>query len=273
MHVSPKFNKPQLAAVLQRWVQEALLLDPSTDQNKLYVEIKSMKQKQRQVDLTKAIYIEEDDGSVATFAISSPQGPKKPRKHEEPDQSSPGFDIIAGFPVTPEPDDHTIFDPPSTRTLAAASTGVIAEIESLAAIDISDPGVSTPCEETAREPDFGTSRPALGAPAVTDGRGNYACARTLHAPERSASTVLTRTVPTPAGASTPAQLPPQRKTPDSSPPSASLRIDLPGFGGAVNNDFQTPRATENVKIIKGLQGHDFSPLFNIPRAPSSAIGG
>ena len=159
MHVSPKFNKPQLAAVVQRWVQEALLLDPTTDQNKLYVEIKSMNSAQREVDLSKAIYIEEDDGSVATFAISSPEPTQKDPAMSDHARTSPGFDIIKAFPVTPDPADHTTFLPECTATVAASPNNVIQEIESLAAINLADPGVGTPVGETARAPDVRSSGP------------------------------------------------------------------------------------------------------------------
>ena len=159
MHVSPKFNKPQLAAVLQRWVQEALLLAPSTDQNNLYVEIKSMKSNTRKVDLTKAIYIEEDDGSVATFSISSPESAKKAQCTNGTTQPSPGLDLITAFPITPEPMDLPTFVPASTDTIGSRANGVIDEIVSLAAIGTSDPGVSSPGEETARARDLDSPRP------------------------------------------------------------------------------------------------------------------
>ena len=164
MHVSPKFNKPQLAAVLQRWVQEALLLDPTTDQNKLYVEIKSMKTKQREVDMFKAIYIEEDDGSIATFSISSPEQTRKQKPTADTSKPSPGFDFISAFPISPEPADHTTFMPGSTSTIAERANGVANEIEALAAIDLSEPGVNAPSGETAREQSSVAPQPGLVVP-------------------------------------------------------------------------------------------------------------
>ena len=70
--LSQKWNKPQLAAVLARWVDEALSLAKPELQTTLYLEIKPAGQRKAGV-----VYIEEDDGSVATFSISSPAKPAR----------------------------------------------------------------------------------------------------------------------------------------------------------------------------------------------------
>ena len=70
--LSQKWNKGQLAAVLGRWVQEALSIQKPELQLKLCLEINPAGQREPGV-----LYIEEDDGSVATFAINSPNKPAR----------------------------------------------------------------------------------------------------------------------------------------------------------------------------------------------------
>ena len=64
--VSAKFNKSQLAGALHRWAQEAALLEPPSLQSKLFIEMKFIRGSRKHVDLSKAIYVYEDDGSVAS---------------------------------------------------------------------------------------------------------------------------------------------------------------------------------------------------------------
>ena len=71
-HVSAKFSKTHLAGALQRWAQEAELLDPPSLQKKLFIELKFIRGSRKHVDLSSAIYVEQDDGSVAALEINSP---------------------------------------------------------------------------------------------------------------------------------------------------------------------------------------------------------
>ena len=75
--VSVRWRKPQLVEVLQRWISEALVLVPFDLQAKLFVEVKPAKGKRNLINLDEAIFVEEQDGSVSVFSLSSPQkGPK-----------------------------------------------------------------------------------------------------------------------------------------------------------------------------------------------------
>ena len=105
--VSPKWNKPQLAGVLQRWVDEAQALQNPENQGKLFLEVKSTKgKKYKEVDLTKAIFTHEEDGSLMTFALSSPDSRKKANAGDEPvplTQPEIDEDFLASLEFSPVP--------------------------------------------------------------------------------------------------------------------------------------------------------------------------
>ena len=114
--VSPKWKKPQLAGVLQRWVDEAQLLQNPEHQGKLYLEVKSTKgKKYKKVDLNKAIFTQEDDGSLTTFALSSPDSRTKADNGFEPmPLTQPTIDeaLLAAMDLSPP----EIGTPSSLRT-------------------------------------------------------------------------------------------------------------------------------------------------------------
>ena len=137
--VSTKFNKPQLAAVLQKWVHEAELLSQPETQNKLFIEIKLINGSKRNIDLSQAIYIEEDDGSVAALSISSPGRSARDDQAKAPISHAASF--LADFPMTP----RTIEDTPTSVATSASSFARqvhgVASLQTLAATDVADPGV------------------------------------------------------------------------------------------------------------------------------------
>ena len=117
--VSPKWNKPQLAGVLQRWVDEAQVLPNPEHQQKLYLEVKSTNGRHKEIDLNKAIFTHEEDGSLATFALSSPDSRKSADEGVEPvPLTQPQLDdaILASLEFSPVP----MGTPSSIRTSASS---------------------------------------------------------------------------------------------------------------------------------------------------------
>ena len=73
--LSEKWTKPQLAAALQQWVMQALLLPEPHLQNNLYLEIIRSSTKPKHCEHT--VFREDEDGSIASFALASPELPAK----------------------------------------------------------------------------------------------------------------------------------------------------------------------------------------------------
>ena len=157
--VSSKFNKPQLAAVLQRWVHEAELLAQPEMQNKLYIEIKLLTGSKRDIDLSQAIYIEEDDGSVAAFSISSPDHTTSDNQLEVP-LTNPGS-FLAELSMTPRPIGGTPTSIATSASSFARQTNGAASLQTLAATRVSNPGVPEETAPTPRGSSFEGRCPAL----------------------------------------------------------------------------------------------------------------
>ena len=148
-NVSSKWSKPQLAEVLMRWTNEALSLSPPSLQSKLFVALKSFKGKRKNVDLSTAIFIEDDDGSVATFSISSPSSAQRISTPLNLSQRCVDFDLVDGLSAVSRPPQT----PNSISTSASSFARRLDQISSfatLAATSEADPGVRDPDEETAR---------------------------------------------------------------------------------------------------------------------------
>ena len=124
--------------MLQVWVHEAELLSPPETQNKLFIEIK-MTKGSRNIDLSEAIYIEEDDGSVAAFSISSPGHTAQGEQISIPVHQA--RDFLADFSMTPP----TFADTPTLVATSASSFARQANgstsLKTLAATDVANPGV------------------------------------------------------------------------------------------------------------------------------------
>ena len=146
--ISTKFNKPQLAAVLHKWVQEAQLLDDASLQQKLFVEIKTIRGNRKHINLAEAIFIEEDDGSVAALSISSP-GPSTSKQHRGKVPIVQDENFLADFSATP----LRLASTPSSIATSASSFARQANgagsLQTLAATETADPGVR---RETAPDP-------------------------------------------------------------------------------------------------------------------------
>ena len=145
--VSAKFNKSHLAGALHRWTQEAALVDPPSQQAKLFIEMKFIRGSRNHVDLSKVIYVEEDDGSVAALEIRSP-GPSQ-RAADEVPASQPMDDFLQSLPTTPHPLGLTPLSTATSASSFARRIGSVASLPALAPNAISDPGVP---EETAPPP-------------------------------------------------------------------------------------------------------------------------
>ena len=91
--------------VLIHWTNEDLQLSAPDQQSWLFVEPKSLKGKHKNVDLSTAIFIEDDDGSVATFTISSPAATTRVSTPitGSLSQRRVDFDLVDGLPTTPKP--------------------------------------------------------------------------------------------------------------------------------------------------------------------------
>ena len=147
-NVSSKWSKPQLAEVLMRWTKEAMSLSPPSQQSKLFVELKSFKGKRKNVDLSTAIFIEDDDGSVATFSISSPSSNQRISTPLNLSQRRVDFDLVDGLSAISRPPET----PNSISTSAssfARRLDQVASLSELAANSLADPGVPTFDGETA----------------------------------------------------------------------------------------------------------------------------
>ena len=138
--VSSKFNKCHLAGALHRWAQEAALLDPPFKQAKLFIEMRFIRGSRKHVDLSKAIYTEEDDGSVAALSICSP-GPLH-HEDEAPPPSQPMDDFLQSIPDTPNPAGLTPLSIATSASSFARRIGTVASLPELAPIGNSDPGVN-----------------------------------------------------------------------------------------------------------------------------------
>lgn len=148
-NVSSKWSKPQLAEVLMRWTKEAMSLSPPSQQSKLFVELKSFKGKRKNVDLSTAIFIEDDDGSVATFSISSPSSNQRISTPLNLSQRRVDFDLVDGLSAISRPP----VTPNSISTSAssfARRLDQVASFSELAANSPEDPGVPAFDGETAR---------------------------------------------------------------------------------------------------------------------------
>ena len=146
-NVSSKWSKPQLAEVLMRWINEASSLSPPSLQSKLFVQMKSFKGKRKNVDLSDAIFIEEDDGSVAEFSISSPAARRHISTPLNLSQRRVDFDLIDGLASTPKP-----FQTPNSISTSASSFARRLDqvvFSPLAANPSADPGVLPPNGESA----------------------------------------------------------------------------------------------------------------------------
>ena len=146
--VSAKFNKSQLAGAIHRWTQEAALLSPPSLQKKLFIEMKFIRGSRKHVDLSKSIYIEEDDGSVAELAISSP-GPARPAQNENQPPSEPIDDFLQGISTTPISLDGTPFSTGTSASSFARRMNGAASFQTLAATPTFNPGV---CDEESAPP-------------------------------------------------------------------------------------------------------------------------
>ena len=162
-NVSSKWSKPQLAEVLMRWTKEALRLSPPSLQSRLFVQMKSFRGKRKNVDLSDAIFIEEDDGSVAEFSIASPDAARQISTPLSLSQRRVDFDLADGLSLTPKP-----FQTPNSISTSASSFArrldQVADLSLLAANPGADPGVRVQGGETAR-----TDDPALA------GDGSMTC--------------------------------------------------------------------------------------------------
>ena len=106
--------------------------------------------KWKNVDLSTAIFIEDDDGSVATFSISSPSSAQRISTPLNLSQRRVDFDLVDGL--------STISRPPQTPNSISTSAGSfarrleqVASFSELAAANSSaDPGVRASDGETSR---------------------------------------------------------------------------------------------------------------------------
>ena len=146
--VSPKFNKSHLAGAIYRWTQEAALLSPPSLQPKLFIEMKFIKGSRKQVDLSQAIFVEEDDGSVAALSISSPTT-RRPSSSAEIPLSQPMSDFLRDFSATPNRLGQTPLSVATSASSFARHIERIASDQSLAATPDVAPGVDG---ETAPHP-------------------------------------------------------------------------------------------------------------------------
>ena len=136
--VSAKFNKSQLAGALQRWTQEAAELAPPTLQEKLFIELKFIRGSRKHVDLSQAIYIEQDDGSVAALEISSP-GPNPNDRVDDIPLSQSAASFLPD--ISPIPLDGTPFSTATSASSFARRMNGAASFQTLAATETNDPGV------------------------------------------------------------------------------------------------------------------------------------
>ena len=137
--VSSKFNKSHLAGALLRWTQEAALLDLPSKQAKLCIEMRFIRGSRKHVDLSKAIYIEEDDGSVAALSICSPEPSQ--RYAEAPPPSQPMDDFLQSLPEAPNSIGLTPISTATSASSFARRIGTVASLPELATIGNPDPGV------------------------------------------------------------------------------------------------------------------------------------
>ena len=144
--VSAKFNKSQLVGALKRWTQEAAELAPPTLQEKLFIELKFIRGSRKHVDLSKAIYIEQDDGSVAALEISSP-GPNPNDRVDDIPLSQSAASFLPD--ISPIPLDGTPFSTATSASSFARRMNGAASFQTLAATETNDPGVP---EENAPPP-------------------------------------------------------------------------------------------------------------------------
>ena len=145
-HVSAKFSKTHLAGALQRWAQEAELLTPPSLQKKLFIELKFIRGSRKHVDLSKAIYVEQDDGSVAALEISSPARAANDRIDDIP-TSQPVDDFLQD--ISPIPIDATPISTATSASSFARRMNDAASFGTLAATPVINPGVP---QETAPPP-------------------------------------------------------------------------------------------------------------------------
>ena len=117
--LSQKWNKTQLSTVLHRWVAEALELDDQSLQPALVLEIRTSKKGKNK--LAHEIFVEEDDGSVATFKISSPE---KASASSRPPTRTPGA-------VAP-PSEAEIGPLGTPSSVATSATAFMRELSDLA---------------------------------------------------------------------------------------------------------------------------------------------
>ena len=76
--LSEKWTKSQLAAALQQWVVQALMLPEPHLQTNLYLEIVRSSKKPKECE--HAVFREDEDGSVSAFSVASPSLPKSKKK-------------------------------------------------------------------------------------------------------------------------------------------------------------------------------------------------
>ena len=135
--LSRKWNKTQLATVLHRWVAEAMLLDPFGNQPALFLEVRTSKKGSKMPDHD--VYVEQDDGSVATFAILSPAKSEKPPRHPK-SATTPELSDTPAKPSVRSPSNSEIGALATPSSCATSASSFMRQldrlaVESLAATD------------------------------------------------------------------------------------------------------------------------------------------
>ena len=84
--LSSKWSKNQLAYAMRKWIVEAEALGPEHKQYDLFLEVRTSSADPKMLDHT--VFILEDDGSVATFSVASPQPIDPPASATEGESSA-----------------------------------------------------------------------------------------------------------------------------------------------------------------------------------------
>ena len=139
-----KWSKCQLARVLSSWVKQAMTLGPDQPQAELFVEVKVSKTDSEQ--LTSEVYINEPDGSVATFVVSPRFASATSSSETGTSEHSP---TVPGE-APPMPPLVPISTPASTFSPSSVFTSASSFARTLGAVLAATP------TETASEPQFHT---------------------------------------------------------------------------------------------------------------------
>ena len=137
--LSLKWSKQQLASVLKSWLTHAMELTPPSSQRDLYVELLVDASCPKQ--LGHDLFLEEEDGSVATFAIVSPPRNKRtavprPRNFVLDEQFRPRSPVPEGPP-------ESLAERTPSSIGTSASSAFLREIDQVARLELS-PTCSTP---------------------------------------------------------------------------------------------------------------------------------